>query len=458
MIEKASALALLVAVCYTVPELLVIAVLVIDYWTFTAYVLGWEPTVAGKRIPLFSFLAALMISELPLWVIPLAIKGPLIAFGGGKFAVSFPSFAVYFFLASVVVTLTHLALHINAAFVSRRVANDAVNRFCTRGDLCKEIDGPHQYKSPISIMVQRSQKVFRGWHGATPLVRKNDIPYGTLQEEAQAGSQADMLRLDILKSACLTPRSRAPVLFYIHGGGWSKGLGDKSDKVPIIYNMAELGWVVVSINYRLFPDNHWPDYIIDCKRALRWVKQNIATYGGDPDMLILSGSSAGGHLASLLAVTGTTYKVPEWQPGFEDFDMSVQGCVAWYPATDTSADWFTQFTGKDYDKEAHESASPHHRCEKIIKHINEGKLDHTLCPFLVIQGQVDALTPTPNVYSFYKVLKTHPKSSLVEYVEFPNAQHAFDMLASPRSFYATGVAARFCTTIVSKHKQPDKQI
>ena len=52
---------------------------------------------------------------------------------------------------------------------------------------------------------------------------------------------------------------------------------------PLMSHLVELGWVCVSINYRLSPRSAWPDHIVDVKRALAWTKNHIAAYGGDPD-------------------------------------------------------------------------------------------------------------------------------------------------------------------------------
>ena len=69
------------------------------------------------------------------------------------------------------------------------------------------------------------------------------------------------------------------------------------------------------------------------KRALAWVKENIADYGGDPDFVAITGGSAGGHLTALAALTPND---PEWQPGFEDADTSVVAAVGIYGRYD----WF----------------------------------------------------------------------------------------------------------------------
>ncbi len=65
----------------------------------------------------------------------------------------------------------------------------------------------------------------------------------------------------------------------------------------MMHELALRGWVCVAINYRLSPRATWPDHVVDCKRALAWVREHIAEYGGDPAFIAVSGGSAGGHLA-----------------------------------------------------------------------------------------------------------------------------------------------------------------
>ena len=103
-------------------------------------------------------------------------------------------------------------------------------------------------------------------------------------------------------------------MVYIHGGAWV--IGDKREQgKPMMYELVARGWVCVAINYRLSPKATWPDHIVDVKRAVAWVKEHIAEYGGDPEFVAVSGGSAGGHLCALAALTAGD---PAFQPGFED--------------------------------------------------------------------------------------------------------------------------------------------
>ena len=128
------------------------------------------------------------------------------------------------------------------------------------------------------------------------------------------------------------------MLLQIHGGGWM--ISNKNQQgFPLVYKLAANGWVCVSINYRLSPKATWPDHLVDCKRALAWVREHIDEYGGDPDYVVVTGGSAGGHLA---AMVGLTANDPEYQPGFEAVDTTVRAMIPLYgcstgPARRTSA-------------------------------------------------------------------------------------------------------------------------
>ena len=95
------------------------------------------------------------------------------------------------------------------------------------------------------------------------------------------------------------------MLLFLHGGGWV--IGGKDDYFglygygTIARCLAERGLVVVLPNYRLSPGVRHPEHIKDVARAFAWTVKNIESYAGRPDQIIVSGHSAGGHLAALLA-------------------------------------------------------------------------------------------------------------------------------------------------------------
>lgn len=92
----------------------------------------------------------------------------------------------------------------------------------------------------------------------------------------------------------------APVVFFIYGGGWSRG--DRADYQFVGRALASRGFVAVIADYRLVPEVRYPGFLEDSANALRWVQDNIAAYGGDPNRLFLAGHSAGAYNAVMLAL------------------------------------------------------------------------------------------------------------------------------------------------------------
>ena len=118
-----------------------------------------------------------------------------------------------------------------------------------------------------------------------------DIPYAT-----HAGTDPSLTSLDIY-----TPEGveRAPVMIYVHGGGWRRGDKGNVAYKPKMFNSN--GYVLVSLNYRLVSDIEFPANAQDVADGIAWVHANIQQYGGDPDQLFLMGHSAGAHLVGLVS-------------------------------------------------------------------------------------------------------------------------------------------------------------
>lgn len=93
-----------------------------------------------------------------------------------------------------------------------------------------------------------------------------------------------------------------PTVVLIHGGAWV--LGAKEYMSPLAYGLAENGFAVANVNYRLTPRVKHPGHIEDAARAVAWAKKNMKKYGADPDVMFIMGHSAGGHLAALAGLNG----------------------------------------------------------------------------------------------------------------------------------------------------------
>ena len=92
-----------------------------------------------------------------------------------------------------------------------------------------------------------------------------------------------------------------PVLIYLHGGGWT--LGDLDSHDELCRRLARAAdCIVVSVDYRLAPENPHPAALEDSLAAIKWVASNAATFGGDPEKLAVGGDSAGGQLSAAVCL------------------------------------------------------------------------------------------------------------------------------------------------------------
>lgn len=130
-----------------------------------------------------------------------------------------------------------------------------------------------------------------------------------------------------------TPRGTTgptPTFIYIHGGGWIAG--SKEVYHLRILPFLEAGWAVVNVQYRLGDVSRAPAAVEDCLCALRWVIRNAETYGFDSDRIVVSGNSAGGHLALTTGMIPAGTGLDNQCPG--DEPLKVAAIVNWYGITD----------------------------------------------------------------------------------------------------------------------------
>ncbi len=92
----------------------------------------------------------------------------------------------------------------------------------------------------------------------------------------------------------------APVIVFFYGGAWRSG--NKGMYRYVGRALARRGYVAVIPDYRIYPEVCYPEFIEDGALAVRWVKDNVGRFGGDPDKIFLKGHSAGAHIAAMLAI------------------------------------------------------------------------------------------------------------------------------------------------------------
>lgn len=140
------------------------------------------------------------------------------------------------------------------------------------------------------------------WAGVGVLGRRADLPEASVKRGiSYAGGAGRTLDL------YLPAEKGAPVLVFVHGGGWNSG--DKDLRVgglDVYGNIgrfyASQGILTAVIDYRLMPEVTWRGQAEDVARAVAWAHANAAAHGGDPERLFVMGHSAGGHLAAHVAL------------------------------------------------------------------------------------------------------------------------------------------------------------
>jgi acetyl esterase/lipase len=214
-----------------------------------------------------------------------------------------------------------------------------------------------------------------------------------------------------------------PVLIHLHGGGFSLAPGRKSFYARrLLFRLARQGWVCISATYRLAPAAAFPDDLIDVKEVIAWARAHATEHGGDPDQIVLVGSSYGARLATL---AGFTTNDPTLQPGFEQADTSVAAVIGLYG-----------YYGES-DSRQSLPTSPFDYAERGSP------------PLLIAHGDQDTLTHAMTARSLAGRAR-HASTNPVVYAELPGAQHSFDLLASIRfEAIIDGIKAFTATMVTS---------
>ncbi|KAF9355392.1 hypothetical protein BGX34_010498 [Mortierella sp. NVP85] len=282
------------------------------------------------------------------------------------------------------------------------------------------------------------------------------IPYWVSTEmfpilRSEGREAVQLMTLDVYKPNKVHAGDHRPVFVYIHGGGWTSG--SKKWMGPLLTELLSREWVVVSVDYRLAPTSKYPAQLIDCKRALRWIKDEIQIFGGCPEQIVVGGDSSGGNLAALLALTPN---LPEFQPGFESVDTTVQGCVPQSAPLDltdvmnySQYDARTRFIKEVAQREG--SAKSADNLKFLTEHSPLFRIKESAVPFLVVHGDHDSFTPVEGARDFVHEFKKKAPSSTINYLEVPGGHHGFHTFPSPRSWFTVIAIAEWLSFHFDRH-------
>ncbi len=247
-----------------------------------------------------------------------------------------------------------------------------------------------------------------------------DVPFSKLADGKE-------LKMDI---AYPNGKGPFPAVLCVHGGAWR--FGQRQDMAGWIDYLAEEGYVAASVSYRLLPNMKFPDPVVDCKTAVRFLRANAEKYHVNKDKIGALGYSAGGYLVCMLGAA-------DKDAGFEgkeypDQSSRVQAVVSYFGPTDLclyGADEsaqngiFKPMLGASFkDKpEVYKNASP-------ITYVSKDDP-----PFLFLHGTKDWLVSIEHSRSMCKKLKEAGVPA--ELVEVEGGSHGFDSAESRK----TGQAA-----------------
>jgi arylsulfatase A len=253
---------------------------------------------------------------------------------------------------------------------------------------------------------------------------------------AQSGERR--MQLDLWRPKAKKP---LPAIICIHGGGWFKG--ERSAMANLAQALAAKGYVTVTISYRLSGEAKFPAAIQDCKAAVRFLRANAAKFGIQSDVIGVTGLSAGGHLAALLA-TSSGVKELEGEGGHADQSSAVQACMAMGAQSDLESARIGELSGKPDDPfyrtflgdsqatipQTYALASPRHHLEK------------TDPPLAFMAGELD----DPSTHADETRADLEELGIPTDLTLIPQAPHAF--LGQQRAF---DVCVNACDAFFARH-------
>ena len=213
-----------------------------------------------------------------------------------------------------------------------------------------------------------------------------------------------------LKLDLYLPRDRSapkPTLILFHGGGWAAG--QKERNVLWLLPYLSMGWAVINVEYRIARNALAPAAVEDCRCALRWATYNAKQYNLDVSKFVLTGTSAGGHLALITGMLPAqnvfdrqcaTNDSTRWTNGREP-ELKVAAIVNWFGITDV-ADLADGTNAKHYAMEWFGSMSNRQELARQVSPINYVRAD--LPPIITIHGSDDIVAPYEHAIRLHAAL------------------------------------------------------
>jgi acetyl esterase/lipase len=281
-----------------------------------------------------------------------------------------------------------------------------------------------------------------------------DLPYADTDNPRQ--------RLDVYLPKARKSEAPLPIIVFIHGGGWLAG--DKGSGQGNLLRFVKGGdYAGISIGYRLTNEAQWPAQIHDCKAAIRWIKAHARERGLDPTRIAVWGTSAGGHLVSMLGTSGDVKELEGTLGKNLDQDSKVTCVVNFFGPEDfltmvRQPSTIDRTKGNDYP-EAKLLGGPVPEREAVAKeaspvtHVSKGD-----APFFTAHGTKDPLVPFAQAQELHAALQKAGVPSLLQ--EMTNGGHGFqspildERVRQFLDLHLRGIASEIQTTPIDVAAKP----
>ncbi|MFT6191786.1 MAG: acetyl esterase/lipase [Polaribacter sp.] len=208
-----------------------------------------------------------------------------------------------------------------------------------------------------------------------------------------------------------------PTLIYFHGGGWIGG--SKEDATLELIPYLERGWNIVNIEYRK-GKNTAPKAVDDAMCAISWVAENATRFNIDLENIVISGNSAGGHLA---LITGLLNTIPDSHNCYVGNQLKIKAIVNWYGITDIAKVENYLRTKKPEWNYAGFWIEGLERVDSISASYSPvKKITSETPPIITIHGELDAVVPFDQAVTFHDLLNEVGIKN--ELVSDPKGKHA----------------------------------
>lgn len=253
-----------------------------------------------------------------------------------------------------------------------------------------------------------------------------DLPYGNLEEQ----------KLDIYFPNP-RPEGLMPVLFYVHGGGWTMGT-KRMGALDCIIDALDKGYALVVPDYRLAPGVCFPEFLYDVKTAVRWARAHAAVFGFDPNRFGMIGDSAGGHITLMMAMTADMPQYEGADYGWENQSSALQAACDMYGPAVLDADEAAWYLSSGAHRMLMEGETDEPGLGKVlydsvfgtrnlsllrmlspVTHVNKG-----MAPLLIQHGEEDSIVPVQHSYVLAEKIRRVCGPKRCRLVTYPDRNHS----------------------------------